>query len=536
MIRSGAGHAGPVPQAPVARAVAIGIAFAVAYVLLDRVSYIHPLEQYGITPWNPQPALAIALLLVGGQRWIPVIFGAVVTAEWIVRGAPAPWPTTLLLGGVLTMAYAAIARALARPFAIDFALATRRDIFRLVVVVIVGILATGVLYVGALVASGLRPEVGVMDALLRFWIGDAVGILVTLPPLLMACVRTRRAEMIAMFQRAETAAYAAAIALAFWLVFDRPVAEQFKFFYVLFLPLVWVATRFGMVGASVTALAIQLALFVEVQLGAYQALTVFELQAFLIALTITGLFLGVAIDERRRADEELRRSLRMVAAGEMAAALAHEMNQPLTALANYARAGQLLARADPPDPVRLSDTLEKLAGEAARAGEVVRRLRDFFRTGAADLRPASIAAIARQAVAHSSPRASALHVRVDCTGEHADLVLVDEVQMQVVFRNLLANAIDAAAANELAKSVHVEVNPQAGGGAVVAVRDSGRGVRREDAERIFEPFETTGATGMGMGLAISRAIVEAHGGRLWAEPGPHGHFLFTLPPRDPDHA
>jgi two-component system sensor kinase FixL len=304
---------------------------------------------------------------------------------------------------------------------------------------------------------------------------------------------------------------------------------------VLFLPLVWVATRFGMVGAAVTALAIQLALFVEVQLGAYQALTVFELQAFLIALTITGLFLGVASDERRRSAEELRKSLRMVAAGEMAAALAHEMNQPLTALANYARAGQLLARADPPDPVRLSDTLERLAAEAARAGEVVRRLRDFFRTGAADLRPASIAAIARQAVADAGPRASALDVRVDYAGEHADLVLVDEVQMQVVFRNLLANAIDAAAANA-AKSVHVEVGPQAGGGAVIAVRDSGRGVRREDAERIFEPFETTGATGMGMGLAISRAIVEAHGGRLWVEPGTQGHFRFTLPPRDPVHA
>jgi signal transduction histidine kinase len=272
-----------------------------------------------------------------------------------------------------------------------------------------------------------------------------------------------------------------------------------------------------------------------VQLGAYQAVTVFELQAFLIALTITGLFLGVAIDERRRAAEELRRSLRMAAAGEMAAALAHEMNQPLTALANYARAGQLLARADPPDAARLSDTLERLAGEAARAGEVVRRLRDFFRTGAADLRPGSAEAIARQAVADAQARAGGLGVRLECEGEHADLLLVDEVQMLVVMRNLLANAIDAAAAGDHPGSVRVEVRPQAGGGAVVSVRDSGRGVRREDAERIFEPFETSGATGMGMGLAISRAIVEAHGGRLWAEAGPQGHFVFTLPPRDAGH-
>lgn len=512
-----------------ARATLASVGFVAGYILLDRLSYIHPLEQYGITPWNPQPALAIALLLVGGQRWLPAAFAAVVAAEWIVRGAPAGVAGTLLLGAVLTLAYAAIARALAKPFAIDPALASRRDAIRLVGVVIVGSLVTGALYVAALASLGLRPDAGLLAALLRFWIGEAVGILVTLPPMLMACVPARRQEMRAMFERAETLAYAASIALAIWLVFQRPVAEQFKFFYVMFLPLVWVATRFGMIGAALTAVAIQLGLIVEVQVGAYQAVTVFELQAFLIALTITGLFLGVAIDERRRAAEELRRSMRLATAGEMAAALAHEINQPLTALSTYARASQMLAAADPPDRARLHETLDRLAAESARAGEVVRRLRDFFRTGATQLAPRSLAEAALRATEAARPQAAAHGVEIECHGSVGQKHLVDDVQMQVVLRNLLANAIEAAAGAVVPRRVRVEVRPDADGAVSVSVRDTGPGVRREDAERIFEPFESTRATGMGMGLAISRAIVEAHGGRLWAEPGPEGVFVFTVP-------
>jgi len=102
-----------------------------------------------------------------------------------------------------------------------------------------------------------------------------------------------------------------------------------------------------------------------------------------------------------------------------------------------------------------------------------------------------------------------------------------------VLRNLLANAIEAAATGPVPRRVRVEVRPDARGAARVTVRDTGPGVRREDADRIFEPFESTRATGMGMGLAISRAVVEAHGGRLWTEPGPEGVFTFTLPAAEP---
>jgi signal transduction histidine kinase len=108
-------------------------------------------------------------------------------------------------------------------------------------------------------------------------------------------------------------------------------------------------------------------------------------------------------------------------------------------------------------------------------------------------------------------------------------LLVDEMQLEVVIRNLVANALEAAASHEGRRSVSVEMVLDPPGQVRTIVQDSGAGVADVDAQRIFEPFETTRATGMGMGLAISRAIVEAHGGRLWAEPGSRGIFCFTLP-------
>ena len=512
------------------RLFAIAAAFVAGYVALDWLSYIHPMQRFSITPWNPQPALAIALLMIGGQRWLPVVFVAALGAEWLVRGSPPAAPSTLLVGAVLALGYAAIARALCGRFAIGPALDSRRDVIRLVCVVAVGALATGILYIAALLASGMGPLEEPFVALVQFWIGDAVGIMVTLPFLLMLMVPERRAEMLAIVRRAEMLAYALPIAAALALVFATPPDEQVKFFYVLFLPLILIATRYGLVGATLATLLIQGAIIVTGELAGHKALTVFELQALLIALTVTGLFLGVAVDERRRAEEELRRSMRMAAAGEMAAALAHELNQPLTALTSYARASQLLAQSPDADPARLDETLGKLVSEASRAAEVVRRLRDFFRTGATRLAPVALDDVASRVIAMLGARAQTMGVALEQrVPEPIPPLMVDEMQLEVVIRNLVANALEAAAAREGERSVRVEIVRESPGRLKTTVLDSGGGVASADAHRIFEPFATTRATGMGMGLAISRAIVEAHGGKLWAEPGNRGVFCFTLP-------
>ena len=512
----------------------IGAGAVAAYVLLDAVSYIHPIGQHGITPWNPQPSIAIALLVLAGQRWLPTVIGAVLAAEWIVRGAPGSALATVLICLVLALGYAAMAAALTGRLAVSPRLDTRRDVLRLVLVVLVGSIVTGLLYVSTIYASGTGLAGGPVAAWMRFWIGDAVGILVTLPVILMASDPKRRGQMAALVKRKETLVQAGAILLALWAVFDRQVTEQVKFFYLLFLPLVWIAARHGMAGATLATLAIQVAVIVAVLRAQYPPLSVFEVQALLIALTVTGLFLGIAVDEQQKAEEDLRQSLRLAAASEMAAALAHELNQPLAALSNFARASTVLAEQGA-DAAQLKGTLARLVGEADRAASVVQRLRDFFRTGATELRPASIADLAGSVVESLRPRADALGVQLEQrTEEPIAPLLVDSVQIEIVLRNLLANAIEAAASSRGERRVSLLIEPVSLG-VRGTVADTGSGVAGVDAERIFEPFATNRATGMGMGLSICRAIIEAHGGRIWSEPGPGGLFRFTLPPAEPLH-
>jgi signal transduction histidine kinase len=241
------------------------------------------------------------------------------------------------------------------------------------------------------------------------------------------------------------------------------------------------------------------------------------------------------VDEREEAQQALRASLRLAAAGDMAAALAHELNQPLTAMSTYARASQLMARRLVSDPKHLADPLvevtDKLADEATRAGEVVNRLRKFFRDRSTELQQADLSHLIADAIGSQAGRAAGLGVRLDWSADaRLAPVWLDPVQIAVVLRNLLANAIDAAAGDEPPALRAVTIRAaQADSEVVVSVVDSARGLHADEVSRVFETRRSDKPGGMGVGLAISRSIIEAHGGRLWAEAGPGGKFHFSLP-------
>jgi C4-dicarboxylate-specific signal transduction histidine kinase len=256
---------------------------------------------------------------------------------------------------------------------------------------------------------------------------------------------------------------------------------------------------------------------------------VFQLQVVLIALVITGLLLGISVDERERATRDFRESLRLAAAGEMAAAITHELNQPLTAISSYATAGQLIAASPDLDRAQLNDAMLKLVNESKRAAAVVRRLRDFFGSGATRLDRVAIADVAENAIESLRARARAAGVMlVSEVGHNLPPVLLDTLQVDLVLRNLLLNAIESAAATGDGK-VMVDIQLVDAGKIKVTVKDNGNGIHAADAERLFESFVTTKTSGMGVGLAISRAIIEAHGGRIWVVPGDQGQLCFTLP-------
>ncbi|MDX9996018.1 MAG: MASE1 domain-containing protein [Rhodocyclaceae bacterium] len=528
------------PQAATGSAIPVRalIAFVCAYPLLDWISYTHPMAHFNITPWNPQPALAIALLMLYGQRWLPAVTLVIAITEQLIRDTATPWQIDITAALVLGLCYGAMAQALTQHFRISPRLDALRDVLRLIGIVILGSLLTGALYVGTLVAGNAGPAVQFPEALLRFWIGDGVGMLVFLPMTLMLADDARRRQIGTMLLKPETLLQAASIVATLLFIFGQNLAEQVKFFYLLFLPLVWVSVRSGLLGSAVAALLIQTGIIIAVHITGQTPLSVFELQTFLIALTVMGLFLGVTVDEREQAELALRKSQKLAAAGQMAAALTHELSQPLTALANYARAGQLLVIAASPDRSQLEETMNKLVAESRRTADVVRRLRDFLQHGAMRMEQANLVALMENSVSRLQATAAAENTTLRCHVPTGPLpVMMDTLQIEIVLRNLLRNAIEAACENPAeGREVHAGITCESAREVTVSIVDSGRGIRRGQSEQIFEPFETTKASGMGMGLAVSRAIIEAHHGRLWAEDGDKAGILrFTLPLGDIDH-
>ena len=249
----------------------------------------------------------------------------------------------------------------------------------------------------------------------------------------------------------------------------------------------------------------------------------------------------------RELQAELLHVSRLSAAGEMAAALAHELNQPLTAAVSAVQAARrTLASASPEgfDGQRpeVREAMDLAAEQARRAGQIVRRLRDFVARGEADPRLENLPTLVEEAAALALVGAKERRVEVALRIEPGlPPVLADRIQVQQVLFNLMRNALEAMDDGEAPASgggkaprrreLVVAAGPAAPGEVEVAVADTGPGLAPEVAGRLFAPFVSTKAEGMGVGLSICRSIVEAHGGRLWAESNPGGGtvFRFTLP-------
>jgi two-component system, LuxR family, sensor kinase FixL len=237
---------------------------------------------------------------------------------------------------------------------------------------------------------------------------------------------------------------------------------------------------------------------------------------------------------------ELVHISRLSAMGEMASALAHELNQPLAALTNYLKGSRrLLDRSGDGQTAVIRDALEKAAEQSLRAGEIIRRLRDFVGHGEAEKRVESIKKLIEEASALALVGAKERGVRVNFRFDSAiDFVLVNKVQVQQVLLNLLRNAMEAMDESER-REILISTTAGADDLLTVNVADTGPGISEELASQLFRPFVTTKPHGMGVGLSISRTIIEAHGGRIWIESNPEGGtvFRFTLHlVREPDLA
>ena len=233
--------------------------------------------------------------------------------------------------------------------------------------------------------------------------------------------------------------------------------------------------------------------------------------------------------------DELAHVSRVTAMGTLATSIAHELNQPLTAIANYVEsAADLLADPTPETVAAIREALGECARESLRAGQIVRRLRDYISRGESDRQVVPLHRLVSEASALAFVTAGSESLEFDVRIGSDELVLVDRVQIQQVLLNLIRNAIEAMQ-EARHRRLMITAVPREPTLIEVIVSDNGPGLADDVKQRLFEPFVSTKDTGMGVGLSICRTIVEAHEGRIWADESPMGgtSFHFTVPDGHP---
>lgn len=507
------------PLSPRLELLLIG-AFLAVYLPFDWVTFILARPSINITPWNPPAGLYLALLLLIGPRAVPAVAVALIAGDLLVRGFPASVTALVLSNAVILAGYTLTAEVLRRTGVLDLALTRVRDVAVLLGATFASAAVVAVGFVGAFVIDGtIAPRDLPLQAFL-YWLGDAIGIGVVAPAVLLAVARPPLPRV-----TPQHVAQAAALLAALGLVFLPVGSGQFNLFYVLFLPLVWVAVSHGLGGAVAATVALQGGLIAGLRIFGLPIESIIYHQTLMLALTITALFLGAVVSERRRAEASLRDQQnqlalisRLAVTGEMASALAHELNQPLLAVIGYARAAQRLM-AGTGSPPRAHEMIDKAVAQAERAGEVIRGLRTFLRNAPPDLLPVPAAAIVHEALALARADAAynAVTLRTDLTGS-GPVVLADRVQIEQILLNLIHNSVESiAAADSPRREVVVRLRDAGPEGVMFEVEDTGPGVVPDMVPRLYSPFATTKPAGMGLGLPICRSITEAHGGRLWLD-------------------
>ncbi len=489
-----------------------------AYVALDWISYIQPVLKLGITPWSPQTGLTVAFLLYLGPRFAVFTALAALLAEWLVRGVPAGLPWLVMTSLWIAASYAVLCATLGLGVVRE-AMQALTPAVRFIIAAVLAAFGASIGYVGVFVLAQSLPLSSAPGSIVRYWIGDVNGILMV-TPLLIALPQLRNALRALRASWLLALAQVLAVVLFVWLLFGFDASDRLRFFYPLFVPMIWIAVRWGAFGALFAALAIQVGIVVamgEAPTGA----PLVDLQILMLTLTLTGLLLGAVVAERAQAriaaqerDRQLARAMRFAVAGEMASALTHELNQPITALVSYLHASQIMSVPTGVADGRLSATLAKATNEAIRASQVMRRLRDFYQGAAPVHGPTDLAACCTSVIELLEPRLRRQRIKLQLQlPNELPPVRADRIQVEMVLHNLLSNAIDVLAPRTTVREVQIRA-VRAGSKVLLAVEDSGPGVAQDSLAQLFEPFNTTKSDGMGLGLSISRNLMRAQGGEL----------------------
>ena len=528
-------------------AATIAIAFLFAYVALEWVSFIHEYKGLPVTPWNPGLGVVFALMLYSGARYAVVLLAGVLVAEIAVLRTNLPWPFMIGVATVIAVGYGAVAFMVRRR--LDPGLDHLRDVLLLLAAGAVGAVLVAVFLSLLLIADEKLSLADVFVASGPLLVGDVIGIAVMTPLVLRFIFHIPHLSLQTLRAFApEVALYVAVVLLFLWFIGLTESESGFKLFYLFFLPVVVAAIRYGLDGACLGLALTQFGLVGLLHLHGYDAAVFTEFQILMLVLTATGLTVGVTVNERRQADRAVReveallrskeaeaeQAARFNLVSSMASALAHEINQPITAARALGRAAQHLLHSDSASHARVDDNLTTMIAQIDHAAGVVKRMREFLRRGEPHISTINVRTLIDDALTLTGTEASGAPIKIEVdAADSLPAVHADRVQLQQVILNLIQNSIDAIAASgrrdgRIRIAAVLMDNPAR---VEISVYDNGAGIAPALAERLFEPLTTSKRDGLGLGLSICATIVQSHHGRLWLQSGAPGatEFRFWLP-------
>jgi len=503
-----------------------GLFWIAIYVALDYLSFVDSFRGLAITPWNPAAGLALALVLLGGVRYAPVVLVAPIIAGVLVRSASVPVPIHLVDGLLFGGSYLAAGLLARRYGRIDLRLATVRDVLTLMTSAVCAATTAALSYVTVLGLAQILADREIGEEFLRFLVGDLIGMLIVTPMVSLAFTRGLTPLMT---WHAFPQLLAIVVALAS--IFAIPHAHEYQSFYLLFIPLLWCTFRGGVAGAAAALSVIQIGLIVALHVRQDIVGDLTSFQLLMISLAGTGLVLGSLVSQQQATAVQLRnqqlalsRALRLRSMGEMATAIAHEINQPITSIRTYA--GIARDSLDDAQSERAAEAVRRIRQECDRASAIIRATRDSLRQQVLSPQVVQVDRMLEEVkellLDRLHPDDLKLAFRI---GPEAAVVTGDPVQLKQALYNIIDNSIDAIESGGMPGKVSV-VAERAGPSAVdFIVTDSGPGFSRDVASISITPLISTKPDGSGIGLSIARSVAEAHGGSLVMERAKEGTIV-----------